>query len=289
MEDELELDPEQIGGGEGAGTPPPEPGAAAAEPAKPAFELAIDDRTKYTDIDQAKKGFTELKSDRDRHKTQAETLAEENRRLKLALTGGADDGKPKSALTPEAKAKQLAWLQSVKPDLGILTLEDLKRPEVQAEMRAIIQEHEQEQLVKRGETHVAQALKAHGIEMSPVRQRAFMDYLGGVIRDDESAELRNRFLAGDMKVLDELIEEHFAAHIAARRATQEADEAKQQAERDRRGRFAKVEEAKGRMKNLPAGPPKGGGAAVANAPNEVPKTPADRRKRMSEVLDRLAS
>jgi len=289
VDDELNLDPDAIPTDPPADTPPADP-AAAPEPAKPTFLLEVDERTRYDDPAKAKQGFVDLKGDRDRHKTRSEQLEEENRRLKLAVTGGApDDGKPKSQLTPEAKQKQIAWLQSVKPDLGILTLEDLERPEVQAALEKIIEKREQNALVQRGHAHVAQALKGHGIELSPVRQRAFLDYLGGVIRDEESAEIRTRFLAGDMTVLDELIEEHFAAHIAARSATHEADEAKQKADRDRRGRYAKVEDVKGKLRtNVPAGPPKGGGAAVSNAPQEVPKTPEERRKKMNEVLTQMA-
>lgn len=287
MEDgELNLDPAEVPGDEAA-TPPADP---AAPPAAPAFSLEIDDRTKYTDPDQAKRGFTELRGDRDRHKSRSETLEEENKRLKVALGGDPTAGKPKSSLTPEDLAKQRDWLQRVKPELGVMTIDDLDRPEVQAALERIVEKREQDQLVARGNAHVTKTLAKHGIELSPAKRAALNDYLGGVIGHEESVELAQRFMSGDMAVLDELIEDHFAAHIKSRADAAAATQATQLADRDRRGRFAKVEEAKDKMKRLvPAAPPKGGAAAVSNTPPEKLDTPEKRRKRMAEMLEQMAS
>lgn len=281
--DDLNLDPEQIATDPPADTPPPDPAAAA----KPTFELAIDDRTKYTDPEQAKKGFSELRGDRDRHKTRAEQLEDENRRLKTALGG---DPPAKSSVDPAVMEKQKKWLEFARPELGVLTKEDLKDPAVRKELEAIVEEREQQQLYARGRAHVLGLLKTHGIELPEAKQQALLQYIGGILDHPSSADLSQRLSAGDMGVLTELVEDHYAAHIESRKQAQEAEEARQQTERDRRGRYAKVEDAKDKMKrNVPAGPPRGGGAAVANTPNDTPKTRDERRKRMNEVLDRLAS
>ena len=282
MEDET-LDPEAIATDPPADTPPADP-AATPPPATPAFELAIDERTRYTDPDAAKRGFTELKGDRDRHKTEAERLADENRRLKLAL--GGEPATPASALSPQEKEKQLSWLRSVKPDLGILTMEDLERPELQAALERIVEKREQDQLVSRGTAHVDKLLKQHEITLTKAERQGLLDYMGAVIGHEDSVEIAQRFLSGDMAVLDELVEKQFAAHIESRRKVADEKTANEQAQRDQRGRFAKLEVAKDKMrKTVPAGPPKGGAAAVADSRSQVPKTQEDRRKKIYELLE----
>ena len=283
MDDET-LDPEAIASEPAGDTPPPDP-AATPPPATPAFELAIDERTRYTDPDAAKRGFTELKQNRDQFRTQAERLEEENRRLKMAL-GGEPKKPAKWDLTPESKAANEKWRDYVIDEHGFLTKDHLDDPEVQRKLEAIVEKREQDQLVARGTAHVDKLLKQHEITLSKAERQGLLDYFGAVIGHEDSVELAQRFLSGDMVVLDELVEKQFAAHIESRRKAADEKTATEQAQRDQRGRFAKLEAVKDKMrKAVPAGPPKGGAAAVADTRSQVPKTPEERRKKVYEMLE----
>lgn len=283
--DELNLDPGTVGDPDLGATPPGEgevpegKGDEGAQP--PAFSLEIDDRTRYTDPEQAKRGFSELKGDRDRHKTDAETLREENRRLKVALGGEPD--KPKTRLTPEKLAEQRRWLETAGADLGILTREQLADPEVRAQLREIVAEADEERLVSQGKVHLTKFLEKHEIQVPGAKRTGLEDYVGRVIGADEA--LKARFLAGDMTVLDEVVEDLYAAHIAQRsKASEEAGNKKQQLQTDI-GREAEKQRAKERMKNLPAGPPKGGAAVAKTGEPPKAQTPEEARRRMHEALE----
>lgn len=292
MEDDLNLDPETVeppdpgdtpaGTGEGAEA---EPEAAKGDEAAqtPAFLLEIDDRTKYTDREKAKRGFSELRGDRDRHKTRAEQLEEENRRLKHALGGEPDSGKPKTNLPPEKLAEHRRWLETAGADLGILTKEQLADPEVRAQLREIVAEAEEERLVSHGKAHLTKVLEKHEIQVPGAKREGLEDYVGRVIGADEA--LKARFVAGDMSVLDEVVEDLYAAHIATRsKAADDADGKKQQLHADI-GREAEKQRAKERMKNLPAGPPKGGAAAAKTGEPPKALTPEEARRRMHDALE----
>ena len=275
------------GGGEGGegGTPPAEGG----EPSKPTFLLEIDDRTKYDDPNKAKEGFINLKQDRDKHLSRSQLLEQENLRLKRAL--GAEPEKKQPDMDPEKLAGHMRWRDAIGiPHLGIVTQDALDGPEFEARIEKALTKAEQSRLAVRGDAHITQFVKANELDLDQVEVEALQDYVGAIIGHEKNTELQQRFLSGDFKVIDEIIEKRFGAELKAKREAKAAQEAAAAKAKQTLGRNAATLDAKAKLKTLPAAPPKGGAAPVKGAePEKKLKTSQDRLQRMNEILDERAA
>lgn len=289
--EELDLDSDGAGGGAagagegaGAGTPPPEP---------PAFSLEIDDRTRYADPNEARRGFLSLKADRDTHKGRADTLEAEVRRLKQAIVGEGPESAKKTALSnlsQEDREKTLRWFQAVNPELKFVTMDSLNSPEMQALLGQMVEQRvaaaDLDRNIARGKVHIGSVLKRHEIELTAVQRAALHDHVAAVLEHEDSTALLDRFLSGDMSVLDEIVEDRFGAEIKSKADVKAAAEAQKGYQRDQRGQFARTAEANDKMRKLPSPPPKGGAAATGAPPPPVLKTPEERKARALEILSR---
>jgi hypothetical protein len=251
--------------------------------AKPTFLLEIDAGTRFDDAAKAKEAFANLRNEGGRHRTEAETLRAQVKQLQTAL--GAPDHIPEAELTAAEIATQREWLRRSNPHLK---LAQLGSPEFKAAIAEAFAEQRVDSLLDQGEMQITRVLAKHKIELDEAARFALGTYVGNYMRHPSSEILNQRFMAGDMSVLDELVEKLYAADIRDNAAAAAAAAAAKQDTRDARGRFAEVQRAKDRMKGLPAAPPAGSGASIASGQPLAYATPEERKKQVEEMLGRAS-